>query len=106
MVMAKAQANLPKAKVKSMQLERKGFKHLLSLRGRGRSRGHGQPRRPRSVPENCANGPAAGSNNSAAPASKVVSLVKLKATGSISQYKTASQKLVALVLSKTEISKE
>jgi hypothetical protein len=36
----------------------------------------------------------------------VVSLVKLQATGSISQYKTASQKLVALVLSKTEISKE
>jgi hypothetical protein len=35
MVMAKAQANLPKAKVKSMQLERKGFKHLLSLSAAG-----------------------------------------------------------------------
>ena len=83
----------------------KGFRKP-ALRGRGRGSGYDHQARSKSVSGNRANGPAAGSNQSAAPADNMVSRVKLHATGLLSQYKTATENTVALVLSSTEMSKE
>ena len=73
------------------------------LRNQGRGNGHVGSR---SIHGNRTSGQAAGSNKSVAPGKKQASFVQLQATGLMQQYKAAADKTVALVLSKTELSKE